>query len=276
MSFLAELLEEHQSPISEHLFVPNAEWARLITRTNQQERDTLAHFSDEQAWTFLLACGYAMAGGPGVVSLARQLTDSDPRARTAAKIWFEARPVPPRYKEGSTRLDLALGSIVGREPTQSGIALDPSGDAWICFCEMKWNSDVQPRVTNDMQRNQLARVTENALCFQDGGKYAQTIHVTLVTPAVFRESAVKSRLYQYKYEEYTRDGASILKDLNASDLEHRNRAGWVYPSDMEQRIRKLSLHWATYDDLFENLPDSSLSQGITTFWGQYGSYQGRA
>jgi hypothetical protein len=275
MDSLMEMLWRRKSHIAKYLCIPHRQWARVISRIECQEAVVLADFPDEQVWTLLLACGYAMAGTPGVAALARQLTECDPRAEADAKIWFEGLPVPPRYKEGVTHVDLALGTIVRRESTESGIALDAAEGAWICFCEMKWYSDVQPTVTNDMQRNQLARVIENALCFQGAGQYAEAVHVTLVTPAVFRDGAVRSRLYQYKFDEYRRDGNSILKDLDACPLEHRNRGDWVYPRDMAQRVRNLSLHWATYDHLFENLPDSPLTADLAIFWGQYGNYQGR-
>jgi len=275
MDTLTEMLRRHKSHIAEYLCIPHQQWARVISRVERQEQAPVADFPDEQVWTFLLACGYAMAGGPGVAALARQLTESNPPAITATKIWFEVLPIPPRNKEGVTHLDLALGSIVRRESTQSGIALNPVEGAWICFCEMKWYSDVQPTVTNDMQRNQLARVIENALCFQDTGKYAGAVHVTLVTPALFRDATARSRLYQYKFYEYKRDGDSVLRDLEASGLGQRNQGDWVYPPDIAQRIRNLSLHWATYDDLFESLPYSAIGQGIAAFWRQYGNYQGR-
>ena len=276
MSSLVDLLGKYQSRIAEYVCVAHRQWASVISRIARQQAAALADFPDEQVWTFLIACGYAMAGGPGVSALARQLTESHPRVDTATKIWFEGLPIPPRKKEGLTHLDLALGSIVRRGSTQSGIALDPVEGAWICFCEMKWYSDVQPTVTNDMQRNQLPRVIENALCFQHTGEYAETVHVTLVTPAVFRDAVARSRLYQYKFDEYKRDGDSILRDLEASRLEHRSQRDWVYPPDIAQRIRNLSLHWATYDDLFENLPYSPISQDIGAFWRGFGNYQGRA
>lgn len=276
MNSLAGLLRQHQSRIAEYLCVPHRQWESVIPRIERQEEAALADFPDEQVWTFLLACGYAMPGGAGLAALARQLIESDAPVETETKIWFEGLPVPPRYKEGVTHLDLALGTIVKRESTESGIALDAAEGAWICFCEMKWYSDVQPHVTHDMQRNQLARVIENAICFQGAGKYAEAVGVTLVTPAVFRDAPVRSRLYQYKFDEYKRNANALLEDLEACPLRPRNEQDWSYPDNLAQRIEDLTLRWATYDDLFENLPDSPLSQGIAAFWGQYGNYQGRA
>ncbi len=85
----------------------------------------------------------------------------------------------------------------------SGIQLSDTDKSWICFCEMKWNSDISITVTYDLERNQLARVIENALCFQsDKHQYADEVTVTLVTPEMFYISKCKSRLFQYKYEEY--------------------------------------------------------------------------
>ena len=75
------------------------------------------------------------------------------------------------------------------------------GASWVCFCEMKWYSDISGKVTHDIHRNQLARVIENAIAFASAP--LDRAHVALVTPASFRAS--RSRLYGYKFEEYERD-----------------------------------------------------------------------
>jgi hypothetical protein len=69
----------------------------------------------------------------------------------------------------------------------------------------------------DRHRNQLARVIENALCFQRG------------TPATLKQRSVKSRLYQYKFWEYSESLDQVVADLNASRLPRRNDAIFQYP-----------------------------------------------
>ena len=142
---------------------------------------------------FLAACGYAIVGADGVARLTKILTGADLYQRYP-KIWMEAMPLPPRKQEGNTHLDLAIGTIRGRGETKGGIELDDVSEPWICFCEMKMYSDLSHDVTHDLHRNQLARVAENALCFQHRGRYADRVDVALVTPKTFRVAPGKSCL----------------------------------------------------------------------------------
>lgn len=54
------------------------------------------------------------------------------------------------------------------------------GASWVCFCEMKWYSDLSTKVTHDLHRNQLAHVIENAVAFASAP--LDQVHVVLVTP----------------------------------------------------------------------------------------------
>jgi hypothetical protein len=252
-------------------------WDKLVACVERQETKPSGDCVKEQLWTFLIGCGYAIAAEDGVAQLTEALTGADYGVRSNAKIWLEVLPVPPRKRdqEGETHLDLALGSIAVRQGTVAGIELDEAESPSVCFCEMKWYSDISCRVTHDAHRNQLARVIENALCFQGGGRFAEKVHVALVTPAVFREPPLKSRLYQYKFGEYDADRANVRAALDACVLEKNELPDWSYP-DLAQRVRSLSLHWATYDELFEeNLPDSAIAGQLKDFWAKYGNYQGR-
>lgn len=275
MNSLAELLVKYHHEIYKCLFLGYVQWDDLIDRIRRQERTSSHDLDDEQIWTFLVGCGYAIAGEQGVAVLTQTLTGSIQRAPANPKIWFEVLPTPPRKKEGETHLDLALGTIVTREGTESGVKLDDVEAPWVCFCEMKWYSDISSGVTYDVHRNQLARVIENALCFQGAGKYAERVYFTLVTPSVFRYATLKSRLYQYKFEEYDTNRSYLIDDLLACVLEKNDRPGWSYPSDLLPRVTNLSLRWVTHDELFENLPDSAIAIALKNFWTQHGNYQGR-
>jgi len=276
MNSLAEILMDYHDELAEYLYIGYARWDDLIKRIEREERTPSHDFADEQIWTFLVGCGYAIAGQQGIAMLTRTLTGLNQGQPTNQKIWFEVLPIPPRKGEGETHLDLALGTIARRKGRESGIELDDVESPWICFCEMKWYSDISIGVTDDIHRNQLARVIENALCFQRSGKYATKVHFTLVTPALFRNAPLKSRLYQYKFGEYNKNRACLIDDLNACVLEKNDQPGWSFPSDLTQRVTSLSLWWATYDELFENLPDSMIATEVKNFWRQYGNYQGRA
>jgi len=276
MNSLAEILMKYHDKITKYLYIGYARWDDLINRIEKQERTSSHDFTDEQIWTFLVGCGYAIAGEQGVAMLTRTLTGSNQREPTNPKIWFEVLPIPPRKGEGETHLDLALGTIARRKGTESGIELDDVESPWVCFCEMKWYSDISTSVTCDIHRNQLARIIENALCFQKSEKYTEKIHVTLVTPSIFRNASLKSRLYQYKFGEYNTNLTCLIDDLNACVLERNNQPDWSFPSNLTQRAKSLSLWWANYDELFENLPDSPIAAELKNFWRQHGNYQGRA
>jgi len=265
MNSLADVLMNHHDEITKYLYIGYARWDELISRVKRQERKPSDDFADEQIWTFLVGCGYAIAGEDGVARLTKTLTGSNYKTPTNPRIWLEVLPIPPRKREGETHLDLVLGTIVRRNGTESGIELETVKFSWICFCEMKWYSDISYNVSYDQHRNQLIRVIENALCFQNRGKYAEKIHVVLVTPKIFQQASTKSRLYQYKYAEYISDPSRIKADLDVCRLDQNERVDWNYPSDIQDRISKLSLGWISYQALFESVPASSISDELKCF-----------
>ncbi len=221
---------------------------------------------DEQLWTFLAACGYAIRGAEGVAEFTKIIAGSDLPQSDNPRILLEAMPMSPRKKEGNTRLDLAIGTIRRRGETKGGIELNNGSDSWICFCEMKMYSDLSHDVTHDPHRNQLARVAENALCFQCRGRYADRVYVALVTPKTFKCAPVKSRLYQYKFREYEANRGHLLKDIDSCRIDTRHDPqDWFYPQDMADRINRLELRWLTYEELFTKVPDSAISEGLKKF-----------
>jgi len=275
MTSLAQELMNHYRQITKYVHIGYARWDDLVARVRRQEESSSRDYDDEQIWTFVVACGYAICGQNGVASLGKILAGIDRRAPASSKIWLEVLPIPPRQQEGETHIDLALGTIRIREGTESGVQLDDVKGSWICFCEMKWYADISVGVSRDVHRNQLARVIENALCFQSGGKHADRVYVTLVTPAVFRDSPARSRLYQYKFREYDTDRAQLMGDLTGCILDRRDEPDWFLPTDLPQRVESLLLRWATFDELFESLPDSIIASELRTFWVRHGDYQGR-
>lgn len=93
----------------------------MINKIEEQEQNQTSEFADEQVWTFLLACGYAIAGPNGVEKLTSLLTGINGLSSDTDKIWLEVLPSSPREKEGQTHLDLAMGTINVRSGTISGI-----------------------------------------------------------------------------------------------------------------------------------------------------------
>jgi hypothetical protein len=142
---------------------------------------------------------------------------------------------------------------------------------------MKWFSDISHGQTNDNRRNQLIRIIENAITFQSNDNLPDKVYFTLVTPQVFlvKEDDIFSRLYQYKYYEYTNDNGpeSLYNEINQCQLrqrDHQNNPIWNYPSIeiIQNRLANLQFNWVSYETLFENLPDSAISNSIMEFWDE--------
>lgn len=279
MKSLPELLRNNQTEIFQRLFLPGDLWYKVVERIERLYASA-DECTDEQIWTFLAACGYAISGINGVEKLTKILTGTSLPQPDDAKIWMECRPRPTRTHERNTQIDFALGTVSLRTETKAGIELRSCSNSWICFCEMKWYSDLSLKVKHDINRNQLARVTENALFFngrtktfnQSAASYSDNVYVTLVTPKIFRKADAKSRLYQYKFDEYeAADNAALLKDLESCISSMRNPS-----ASIENQLERLAgLRWATYDDIFARLPDSAIRAELTRFWDKRGNYQGR-
>jgi hypothetical protein len=267
---LSGALEREQDTVRKYLQCSDAQWQDLLRITARCWERDYEEQRDEQVRTFALACAYAAARERGVALLTELFTGERPEDPDEPRIWLEAMPVPPLKREGNTQIDLALGTITRRKDTDSGIEIEDVRAPWVCMTEMKWIRDISPETRHLCHRNQLLRVIENALCFQKNGRCAERVYVTLVTPAFLLSAPVKSRLYHYKYEEYSSDRRAILWDLMGTcrTEEHRHEPGWYYPSSMPARIETLTLRWVTYDDLFENIPDSAIQGQVQEFWGQ--------
>lgn len=274
---LTEGLNRYKDNIRSHLYPGRAEWDHLIEKIRAQEQAQTPNFADEQVYTFLIACGYALCGKDGIKKLTRILTGSDQTEPPDPKIWFECIPLPPRKGEGRTSIDLALGTISrrkqtkGQKLTKGGIQLDDSKNTWVCFCEMKYKSDISTRTTHDSERNQLLRVIENALFFRssDSERYPDKVFVTLVTPEVFNY-ANRYKGYKDKYEEYKNTPATIISDLHKCSQQPTWRS-----TDIEKQIDNLILNWVTYEELFANLPctEETTYSGflfkLRRFWENY-------
>ncbi len=248
-------LRQAKAKVVQHLRTTEREWLWGFEALGKVAAQDLDEVYDEKLWTWLMACGYAAAGAEGVDRLTRALTGGLQHAGQGHGIWFEAQPPSPRRREGNTHLDLALGDLAPRAGTDGGIQA-AQGASWVCFCEMKWYSDLSGKVTHDVHRNQLARVIENAVAF--GPEPLEAVHVALVTPAAFRES--RSRFYAYKFEEYELDRSALLSDLLRCPLEPAYETG-----DLEARLDRLHLHWVTFGALFDEMPESDLAALIRTF-----------
>ena len=194
---LTHYLRAHSNRIRERIETTDLQWDSFLARLEKQEIQKHQDYHDEQVWTFLIMSWYADGGIDRIKKLARILTCNDNLVVSDDdKIWLEALPLPPRIKEGNTNLDMAMGRIekriLGKDHphlANNGNGIQYSGDkGFVCFCEMKWYSDIDKEVTHDRHRNQLIRVIENALAFRNNqGESPDQLYVTLVTPEIFKE-----------------------------------------------------------------------------------------
>ena len=220
--------------------------------------------NDETVWTFLAVLPYLDAND-GLNNLFKILTCSAV-SPPIKKLWLEALPYPPRENEGNTHLDLALGGITDRNDTNNGIKYCPNFVKQVCFCEMKWESDISTSVTNSLRRNQIARVIDNLISFQDDAQNRpEEFYFTLVTPSVFvQEKGSYSRLYGYKIKEYSDQNTgpqSLQSDLNCN-LKVRRTADWKYPDQYTRNaiLKKLVVKHVSYEAIIDNAPDSDAKQ----------------
>jgi hypothetical protein len=106
---LPEEIKTNEAGIRNSLHIGYAIWDDLVARVERQEAKPKQDFYNEQIWTFLVACGFALPSG-GVAQLAHRLVGEE-QSTPCSKIWFESLPNSPRVKEGNTRVDLAVGAI---------------------------------------------------------------------------------------------------------------------------------------------------------------------
>jgi len=228
-------------------------------------RTTLAQFAEmrqalqapnvvrnEKVWTLLVATLFDSA--PDQLNVVERLCGERLHANGRLDIWFESQPIPPRKghagdSEGNTKLDLAFGHVAPRGATAAGIIYGPpQPGSWVCFVEAKCLSDCSPIVLYDPLRNQLARVIENLLCFQNKGKFPERLFFTLLTPRLFKQNR-NTRLYGHKMREYA-DPEKLLADINQCRIPCRADSGYAYPN-LRERVGALRLNWIAYEDLLE-------------------------
>ena len=96
MKPLTELLEEHRDVIEQRLHLGYVHWEDLMRKVGSQERSARGAFRDEQVWTFLAGCGYAISATDGLANLTNILTGADLPQPDDARVWLEVLPLPPQ------------------------------------------------------------------------------------------------------------------------------------------------------------------------------------
>ena len=233
----------------------------MIKTTRSQKIEILKkiesgkYLNDEKVWTFLLAHLIDKQTKKTKLDILRLFTDQDITA-VPDEIWFEAQPISPRRgarkgeSEGNTKIDLAFGDIALRDKTECGIKYNSSND-WVCFVEAKLFSDCSPDTAHDPFRNQLSRVIENLVTFQDNGAYPANTYFTLLTPRIFKEKPF-SKLYGYKFFEFM-DRDNLSRDFEVCAIAERDDSTFQYPDKetLMNRLKSLKLNWITYEEVFK-------------------------
>lgn len=280
LRFIQGKLREHKDEIYKYSHITDDRWRRFAK--------TIVNPMTEGICFFLITCGYALGGEQGIEKLTEILTGESQIRPNHPKIWFEAEPISPRIDEGETSLDLALGTITRRKEkgkekyTKGGIELDISSGkekTWICFCEAKLYSDIDVKVTHDIYRNQLARVIENALCFQAFGEFSKKVYSTLIVPRSLSDVTQESRLYHYRFQDY-QCSENLMNDLKRCRLDEMHEDVWDYPTHkvLSQQISRHCLRLVTFERLLDNLPcpDGDLPSRLRHFWERVKKYCGDA
>ena len=234
--------------------------------------------NDEKVWMLLFIYGFVADSRDDQVVLARRLTDSQ-CCMGPTTAWLEMLPMPARQgrsglSESNTEVDLVAGDCDRRGQTISGIQYKPSSgrEGWVCFVEAKWLCDLDCQTEHDFQRNQMSRVIETALTFQGpsttGSSWPDNVHFTLLTPEKLRPAnpyGGGTRLYHYKFHEYRQHPDALLHDIRSAIIPQRpNEDGWSYP-DLTERIGRLSMHWVTFEEILEVMPDTAYKRALIEF-----------
>ena len=245
---------------------------RLRTYEQAEDNKDRRPLIDEQIWTFLFVYGYRNHQKELFAALTGAATVEP------CKAWLEMLPLPARQgswsggSEGNSNIDLVAGSLEIRDGTKSGVQYRPSGP--ICLVEAKWKSDIAGYTSHDPQRNQLARVIETAATLQHhvgthvdpAERFPNEVYVTLLTPWIFRvDRTPASRFYAYKYLEYLSNRSALVHDVAHSKIKCRPPGDWIYPPDIEQRLRDVKLRWVTFEDLYASMPDKDFKEALARF-----------
>jgi hypothetical protein len=272
---IADYLESNSGRIRDKIETTDSQWKSFLKRLKNQELQGYKDFYDEQVWTFLVMSWYADNNTERIRKLVHTITlNKNLNVGENDKIWLEALPIPPRMKEGNTNIDMALGAIELRElgkqdphSEKKGNGIKYSGDGeFICFCEMKWYSDIDKSVTHDRHRNQMIRLIENALNFRnDDNRLPNQVFVTLITPNIFKKREPKSRFYAYKFEEYKKDKKAVTDEMKNCCLKLR----YENEDELESRAGRLILNWVTYEDIIQQIGNDELGIMIKNFYKKY-------
>jgi hypothetical protein len=128
---LYNLLEKNKNEIIQYIHFGKASVDKLILRVKKQLGNPKEDFYDEEVWTFIMCCGYAIRGKDGLQELSKQLSLN--KKILFDKLYIESLPYSPRIKEGNTNLNLAFGNLGIREGTKSGIEFQK------CFNQTNYN-----------------------------------------------------------------------------------------------------------------------------------------
>jgi hypothetical protein len=279
------IITDPKRDIRTHFHISNRQWNKWTESIRHKKDDLLGDEKEglrEDHWTFIVASAYAIDGDDGCKSLLKTVSDQqlpDNSENEPFPIWSKYSPYTckdPRSGRGSKAKiipDLAFGNFVERENTEAEIVYvpPPKGNGWICFVEIKLLEDISGDSTDNPTYNQLAKYIKGALNFHeycDGNekKYPENIHITLITPKKFMINP-HSRLYGYKFEDYRNKDTKTINVNNIKDdipdiaeneyFDDIFCLNLLTESGIDDRLKKLKLHWIPYENLLDNIPDTN-------------------
>lgn len=224
----------------------------------------------EDYLTFIIACAYAYEGKKGCYSLQQILCENSLPSYSEGEDYRIYSQALPFKGTSSPKLDLAFGNINRStgDNTKAQIVYDPpqNGSGRICFIEMKTLDDMDSSSKGNPMYNQLAKYIRAALIFQKAGRFPKTVHVSLVTPQVFRANP-KSRLYGYKFMEYACPEINldnIMADIRFPIEYEELDEEWIYTDSigLNKRLPCLKLHWIPYEHILDNVPEGPIKKHI--------------
>jgi hypothetical protein len=281
------MLLEHINPTRLDLIAPRTKHTRtkfLVPLQRYLGSQARGGLEDERVWTHLFTYGFVAPRVDvprGLAALSAALTDGACAGRQPARAVLEMQPLSARCgrrgeTETNSEIDLTVGDLA-RRPARGGQGMSASGigfwptsvPTWINLAEAKWLSDIAYRTTYDPGRNQLARVIETALTFQNQActpSFPEQVFVTLLTPAYFKASRNRrKRHYASLFREYETDKSALLQDIGDALIDPRNQPGVFVRPKMVERVEALRLKWVTFEDLLAAMPGSPFKDDLEAF-----------
>jgi len=268
--------EENKEKILKNLKITNAQWDLWVGSIRRIEDDKICKIKGglkENHWTFIIACAYTIDDN-GCHLLQELFFKNLETENNSPFLWFQysvytVKGPSGRGGKAKSTPEFAFGNVININKTELEYLPPEKGEGWVGFVEMKTLDDIKTNSTDNPIYNQLVKYIKNALTIQTFGadekKYPENVFLTLVTPKRFRDNR-NSRLYGYKYDEYTGSDKDkkMIDDIPDSVRHEFSNENWksLTKSEVERRLNLLKLNWVSFEDIFSNMPEGKIKDCI--------------